>query len=460
MSGAGRELLDVKAHEMVAQHIERIGAERNVIAYVLHNPESIYDVAVELKDTDFNNTINKIIYGHMLTLMGKGIAVSSATITAMLKHHSDVKPEDIDDYISVIDKTSTVGMDIKYNVELAKRASVKRQAYYKALDVLLDCTDENYEESAAEFIGRQEGKFLDLSLRVDSVDKVVNLGDKVAGYLEEKAKNPRQILGLQTGFPQLDWEIGGLCDKRMYVFAARAKAGKSALLTNLASNLSLVPEEKQSILMISTEMSDEENLGRILAKLSGVPEKLISNGMFTESSDMIEKVQKAKDLVESGRFFHVYMPNFTVDNLVSLARRYKIKENIKVLIFDYIKLPSENKSNLQAHLLLGKIATTLKDIAGTLGIVVLTAAQLNRSAVNEESMSEDMVRGSDEILFYADYLFMLRNKTEKEIESENSSLGNSILQLVASRHGGNYKGALNFNRPTLDFEEVMNMDLG
>ena len=450
-------VLDAQAHEIVINHIERLGAERNVIAYILHNPDSVYDVAMALRDIDFNNTINKAIYGHMMNLMGKNVSITQSTITAVMKQHDKIRPEDVDSYLDTIGKTNTFNMDLKYNLNLVKSASVKRQTYHEALNILLDCTSEEFDEPVDGFLGRQQGRFLDLSLQLESADRVVNFADIVGGYLEEKSKNPQMVPGILTSFPQLDISIGGLNTKRLYVFAARAKAGKSAILLNIGCNISILAKEKTPTLMVSTEMTDDEMLGRLIAKVSGVPEKLISNGMYTQNEEMTERVIKAKELIESGDFFHVYLPNFTPETITSLARKYKQKHGVKVLIFDYLKIPSSNHSSLATHILLGKLTTALKDIGGTENLVVCTAAQLNRQASGEEHLSDDMVRGSDEILFYADYLFMLRNKSEKELEDEDGGLGNSLLHLVASRHGGDYIGAFNFKKECLHFEEIMNI---
>ena len=451
-------VLDAQAHEIVINHIERLGAERNVIAYILRNPDSVYDILISLNEQDFNNTINKIIYGHMVNLTNKGIAISHATLTAVLKNHSDVKPEDIDSYIGTISKTNTQNLDIKYNCELVKRASVKRQTYQEALNILLDCTSEEYSEGANVFLGRQEARLLDLSLKIDSIDNVEAFSETVDIFLEERAKNPKPIAGLQSNFAQMNQAIGGFEPGKLYVFAARAKTGKSALLTSICTHLSICSEEKVPTLYIDTEMKGTEVLSRILANLSGVKERDISNGMFSQSENDVEKVNRAKDLVESGLFYHVSMPQFDLAQLTSIIRKYYYSKGIRCVCFDYIKLPSSQSSNLQRDILLGKLTSGLKEMSSLLNIPILTACQLNRQGASAGAdTDETMVRGSDEILFYANCLFLLRNKTDEEMESEGHELGNQVLTLAASRSGGDYIGWIDFEKNILRHKEIMNI---
>ena len=114
-------------------------------------------------------------------------------------------------------------------------------------------------------------------------------------------------------------------------------------------------------------------------------------------------------------------------------------------MFDYIKLPSSGghvgEKEYQA---LGYLTSTLKDIAGTLQIPVVSAVQLNRGAVKAEEIDESMIAGSDRILQLANRVCFLRWKTEEE---RALSAGNQRFKIAFQRGG-----ASNLDEIDIDFK--------
>ena len=99
--------------------------------------------------------------------------IGQSTLVAMLKQQDKITPEEVDEYLDIVYKTSVANMDLMYNVGLVKCASVKRSVYREALSIINQCVDDNYEQDVGEFIGHQQKRFLDLSLETKSVSKVV-----------------------------------------------------------------------------------------------------------------------------------------------------------------------------------------------------------------------------------------------------------------------------------------------
>jgi len=97
---------------------------------------------------------------------------------------------------------------------------------------------------------------------------------------------------------------------------------------------------------------------------------------------------------------------------------------------------------------LGQITTGLKDLAGSLDIPLLTAAQLNR---------EGDVAASDRIAWFADVMMRWEAKSEKEIDDEGMPSGSHRLRITASRNGGVCPEGINFlfHKPTLKITEAV-----
>lgn len=455
------EVLKTSSHEQIISQIERPGAERNVLAYILHNPESIYDVTIALKEEDFNNSINKIIYQCMTRLSENGVEVSLPNILAVAKTN-DILDKTGEEYLRRISKSDTSGVDVDYNAQLVLGASIKRQAYREGLHVLKDCVKENDKDfsDVSGFIGTQQQRFMNLSLK--SGDKVVHIAEGIDDWLKERSENPTSVPGLKTGFPELDEAIGGFRDGRLYVFAARSKVGKSLLLNNFA--IRMATKEKTPILYLDTEMDTEEDVRpRLLAIISGVHEDAIQNGTYIYNPQAKEAVEKAAEILKDTPFYHAYIPNFTTTQITSLVRKYYIKHGIQALFFDYIKLPmSSSNTSMKEYQMLGLLTGMLKDLGGELKIPVITAAQLNRDGVgagrSDEGPDESMVGGSDRILHYASYLFYLWEKSQDQIMQDGGTdAGNLCLRLGRSRHGGDYFAWLKRHQGNARITEVQKL---
>lgn len=451
------DVINPANHEAIINAIEHPGAERNVLACILRDNDKIYDVADKLKEEDFNNSINQVIYRVMLRLSEKGIATSKENILAVTRGN-DILDKLGEEYLHRIAQVDTTGIDLEYNANLVLTASIKRKAYLAGLQLLKDCVDESFAPDDADtFIGQQQQRIMEISLESRS-NKVQHVGHGLDEWFEKVVSNPTDIPGIRSGFPELDKAIGGFRPGRMYVFAARSKQGKSLLLNNFAAHIAI--NEGVPVLYLDTEMSLEEDVRpRLLAIVSGVDENLISTGMYTKDPEATEKVERAKEILKHTPIHHAYIPAFNTNQVLSIVRKHYVKDKIGALFFDYIKLPMNGGGgNLQEYQMLGLLTAALKDLGGELGIPVLTAAQLNRSAVDidGDEYNEGMVAGSDRILQNASYLFYFWRKTEQQMaEDGGEDTGNACLKLGESRHGGDYFGWLKAHPGNARIQELI-----
>ncbi len=426
-------------HQPIINQIERPGAERNVLAIILNDSNKIYDVGTHLREEDFNSSVNQFLYRVMLRLAEKGIEITVPNILAV-SNKNDLLGQHGEEYLRRIAMSNVANINLDYNIQLVKVASLKRKAYKEALNVIHDCTNDNIVDDANTLIGRQQQRFMDLSFQTG--DRVLQIGDGIEEWLQDIIDNPTPIPGLRSGFPELDKAIGGFRPGRAYLFTARSKARKSLLLNNFAAHISV--QEGYPILYLDTEMDTAEDVRpRIWAIISGVDEDDITTGMYLSDPFKKNRVEIAKEVLKNTPFYHAYIPNYNASQVVSLVRKHHIKNGIKAVFFDYIKMPQQYDSGLKEYQLLGQILGKLKDLAGELKIPLITAAQMNRSGIGLGGKNDEpdsgMIGASDRLLHNTSYLFYLWHKSpERIMEDGGPDAGNMCLMLGESRHGGNY----------------------
>jgi replicative DNA helicase len=460
--------------------IAHVGSERAILAIAMADPETLFDITVELEPEDFTNQANKYIYQIMLTILDNkhaNIGKVNPMIVHALAQNSGIE-EEIGGmpYLQMVARTDAGAENLKFFVEKVKQASVRREAFRKAVTVM-DEAVVSEEESADSFVSRQEEKFLDIVMKIENnTNELVRIGDKIDIVLENRETQPREVLGIPTGFPEYDKATGGLVPSRLKVVASPPKTGKSAHGLNVGINVAV--QQGIPVLYIDTEMPTEEQIDRmisIIATDSGVivPEKLVTTGMYSRNQKMKQAVDDyARPLIQGAPFYHIYMPDFTPDKIHNLARKFQRQhgvtwngfENQFVLIFDYIKMDESSfKGNQQEYLVLGQITNMLKNkIAGAMGIPVLAYAQINpRTGYGQEDLNSSHISGSNRIVMFVNELSILRRKTDNEIAEQGIENGNRVWKLGETRNGGSYEGWIDYttSRGVAKMKELRNINL-
>ena len=363
--------------------------------------------------------------GHKFIFMAMNYLISEGKeldpIAIMNVYTSEKAKEAIEDlggmeYIETLQAMPVAPNTVMF-LEHIVQASARREIYERATKIAEKAIKD--ESPLGEYLSGIEAEFRDVSINYQVAQDVKKLGDGVGERLKQRLLNPNSVIGLKTGWKAFDMASLGLVDGELTIVGARSKVGKSTVLLNWCKKIAI--DDKIDVLYIDTEMYDHEQEDKLLSMLSGVPHSEIRNGMFGQDTmngkakEKIKKVQEASALLKEGRLHHVYLPNFTLEKISALARKYQIEHNIKLLVFDYVKLPSSN-ANLgdKEYQALGYLTSGLKDLAGLLQIPVISAVQLNRNAVGKEDISEADIAGSDRILFLANRVCFLRRSTEEE----------------------------------------------
>ena len=173
--------------------------------------------------------------------------------------------------------------------------------------------------------------------------------------------------------------------------------------------------------------------------------------------DKVARIKKAREELQMGNYYHIYMPHFTIESVTAIVKKFKIQFDIQALFFDYIKIPSSQSNiDMKEYQALGFFTSGLKDIAGTLQIPVYTAAQSNRSAIGGTDKDASDIGGSYRILQLATKLMFLVNKSDEQIAKHGIQNGNQMLLVKFQRNGMSDCDPINimFHKQLLYQEEV------
>ena len=427
---------------------------------------------MEVKEKEINGDMflieaNRYIFYAIDYLYSKRQEPTPLAITEVLKDkHAKKVVEDFGgvEYLSILMEQRINPNNIEIFCEKLKQAYTKYKLYQICEDKMsFYLSDETEVMNPTELVESLEMDLNELNAKVQQTTEVYKMGDDAEETLQRRAEFPNTVPGLEVGWKNFDYYTNGGQPGDLIMLCARAKTGKSTTLTNWAVNLSI--RNKIPILYFDTEMNQREQEDRILSILSGIPHKEIVSGMYaldTDAGTAEEKIKALKEAVrqmKQGYYYHIYIPSFTMEKVIAIAKKFKLQYNIEAIFFDYLKFPAsqlQSLKNAQEWQMLGFIASGLKDLAGTLKLPIYSACQENRSNPKETKKDEGNVGGSDRILQLATKLIFLVNKPEEAVIKENGVFGNQQLYIAFQRNGESDCPPINidFDKPRLTQREV------
>ena len=270
--------------------------------------------------------------------------------------------------------------------------------------------------------------------------------------LKEKSLNP-QLLGLTSGFYELDSLTQGFQKSDLIILAGRPAMGKTALSLNIV--MTAIRESKLPILFFSLEMSKEQIIYRLLSMETNINQIRLKNGKLSQP-DWVKLTKMIKILSK--------LPLF-IDDTVDLSIndiRSKIKtilfeqKKIGLVIIDYLQLMQISKTKLDNRAQeLSQITRLLKTIAREFNIPIIALSQLSRNVENridKKPLLSDL-RESGSIEQDADLVLMLYRSNailNKEL-NQNSEFEQIELILAKHRNGPTGTIKLRFDEKRMKF---------
>ena len=268
--------------------------------------------------------------------------------------------------------------------------------------------------------------------------------DPRARLMRIKDKNGQ----ISTGWKSIDDKLyGGFNRGELNIWAGGSGAGKSLFLANLGVNYALAGH---NVLYLTLELSEELVSLRVDAMVTGIPTREI----FKSIDDVEMKVKMIGK--KSGQFQVKYMPSGkTANDIRAYMKEYEIKmgRKIDVLLVDYMDLLLPLSKRISAENLFVKdkyVSEELRNLAVEKNCVFVTAAQLNRGAVEEVEFDHSHISGGLSKIQTADNVFgIFTSRAMRE-------RGRYQIQLMKTRSssGVGQKIDLEFNIDTLRISDL------
>jgi len=235
--------------------------------------------------------------------------------------------------------------------------------------------------------------------------------------------------------------FGGPARKELVLFAAGSGGGKSVVLSNLGLDYA---DQGQNVLYISLELSQDIVAQRFDSMITGIGRK----EWIDRIPEIVNGVKSFKN-DSTGRLDVVYMKTETkCIEIRAYLKNYQMHFDClpDIILVDYLdKLAPNNKVSGNSFDIDKKISEQLRQIAVDCNSVIITASQLNRSAVDEVDQNHSHIAGGISKINEADvFVTLFMNDTMRQ-----EGLMYMNFQKTRNSDGVGNSINMNFNHKTL-----------
>jgi len=429
---------------------QNIEAEKALLGCMLIDEEARIKVFETVKKDFFYAPAHQQIFSSMVKLFERNERCDLITLTNQLK--LDGKLEEVGgiEYLTEIAEFVPTAAHIDEYIKIVKDKYILRSLISNATQIISEASNEP--DEVEELLDKAESLIFEISQHKIEKEAYL-LKELIKENLEiiEDIQNRKGLItGLPTGYVDLDRYIGGLHPSEFIIIASRPGMGKTALATNIALNLA-AGGEQIPILFFSLEMSKEQLVQRILCCEAKINSKKLREGILSDKE--IAKLLLAAGQLEKAPIFIDDTPSLTVFELRARARRLKAKEDIKLIIIDYLQLMKGTRRTENRQQEITEISASLKSLARELNVPVIAISQLSRATEQRENKKPHLsdLRESGSIEQDADLvLFLYRedyyNNDDPDIQ------GISEIIIAKQRNGPTGSVNLTFIKEFTRFE--------
>jgi len=343
-------------------------AESMVIGCIAEFPATWPDLANELDEQDFVGALPRRAYGMAVELDRRGDAVDGLTLKnmALASNQPEVALYIEDCALNVTGPSNIIAYAKVLRVKRIERQLLvaSKQLVQLAYDI----------EPLKDRLASAQSLLLDLGVdKPPEAAPIKIVAARVLGSMEDRRTRP--VIGLSTGFKDLDVRWGGFRQSSLIIVAGRPAMGKTTFALNMAEN---VAANGGRVMVFSLEMDAEELTEKTMSSRAGVFYSDISTGKFLDNTEQSARLSNAMHGINSMDLMIDERGTITLQQIRAAARKQALKKPLDLIVIDYLQLVSgEPKQSIYERIT--ELTRGFKQLAKELKCPVVLLSQLNRN---------------------------------------------------------------------------------
>lgn len=389
--------------------------EKSILSSIIFEPEQFDELESTLKFDDFYLPAHQEIFKAMVSLTRKDDPIDEEFLKQEL-----LKAKKFDESVMLDILSANPIANIKAYVNEIKDKSLKRHLLTLTTEIKRVTLEEQLPSD--EVINLVEKKLYEItqdSQTSDFKDSPTITYDTMELIKEMKARGNSTLVGMDTGFNELNKMTTGFGKGDLVIIAARPAMGKTSFVLNTVNKLI---NDGKGVAFFSLEMPAEQLMLRLLSIQTSIFLQKLRVGDLND--DEWSRLSSAIDKMNSTKLFVDDQGSLNINQLRSKLRKLKNQHpEIEIAVIDYLQIMS-GTSGKERHIEVSEISRGLKMLARELEIPIIALSQLNRgleSRNDKRPMLSDIresgsiEQDADIILFvYRDDVYLYKEEKERE----------------------------------------------
>lgn len=414
----------------MAQAVERLPphnleAEQSVLGSLLIDRDAVIRVAASLRPLDFYRRAHSLIYEAILNLYNRREPTDLITLVDELDRNGLLGDVGGETYLSELIAATPTSVHVEYYARIVTRTAVRRRLIDAGGEIVRIGFDDATEVEDA--LDNAERLLFDISQHRGQRDfrSMREILEEYFDQLDTLHQHKGDVVGIPTGFADLDKITGGLQKSDLIIVAARPSVGKSALGLSLAFNAAVRHQLTAGLFVL--EMSGEQIVQRLLSMETGIDSHRLRMGFIDDSE--WNSVVRAFGRLSEAPIYVDDTASATMMDIRSKARRLHAEHGVDMIIVDYLQLMHSGRRTDNRVQEISEISRGLKGLARELNIPVVALAQLSRAVESRQShvpMLSDL-RESGSIEQDADVVMFIYREDVYDPDTERKGIADIII---------------------------------
>ena len=460
-------------YRQVPQDIDAERAVLGAIFFDVKSENAMIEASAILAPDDFYRQANQTIFKAMQSLIEDNRPIDMLTLQDKLNSMQQLDNVGGMPYLAEISESTASAANLKHYANIVREKAILR----KMIDTLTRSMSLAYDAAEpSEELLDQLSRSIDTIAENRGSEDFRKIKDVIREYqanLDEAVKNDSDVVGLSTGFPEMDKITHGFRNDQMIVFGARPAVGKTAFVLNIARNVA--KNEQVPVVIFEMEMSATDIVGRLLAGEGSIDSNHLTTGQMTQ-----EDWQALTLAMQSLAQMQIYMDDTAGIKINQIsAKLHQLERDllnemspedrvlnphpIGLVVIDYLGLIESNNTESRQQAV-SEVSRSIKKLAKELSTPIIALAQLSRGVeqrTDKRPILSDL-RDSGSIEQDADIVaFLYRDDYSRDDGEDGEGDPREEQEAVPievifekNRAGARGTATLMFNKPTFKFNAM------
>ena len=421
---------------MEAQDLRRmppqaVEVEQAVLGAMMLEQRAIVRAIEILDESCFYHASHSRIFAAMIDLFEQGTPADQLTLTEELKRRNQ-----LDDVGGVV-YLAKLGAEVATtaNIDFHARIVLEKALSRKLIETASGVIERAYaaDEDVQTLIDKAEQQLFSLSENQigDGFEPLAKVMGDAFEHIERIHAGADTVLGVDTGFADLNDLTSGFQKGDLIILAARPSVGKTALALTLARNAAV--EAGVGAAIFSLEMSKMQLAQRLLSAETKVDLHKLRTGRLRDEDWMhltrnIDRLAQAPIHIDD-------TPGISVLEARAKARRLQREHGIGLVVIDYLQLMSGHMRTQSREQEISQISRGLKAMAKELDVPVLALSQLSRAVESRTDRRPQLsdLRESGSLEQDADVVMFIYRPDMYGLKSPDGESLEGIAQIIIGK---------------------------